>query len=99
MLKYAGVNGGFWGEGSALLAELTGLLLSRWGAGSDSGELELRDGQKETGNSCHKVPLHVLLAELTGLLLSRWGAGSDCGELDLMDGQKELSDKVTIIEN
>jgi hypothetical protein len=30
-----------------LLAELTGLLLSRWGAGSDSGELELRDGQKQ----------------------------------------------------
>jgi len=32
----------------ALLAELTGLLLSRWGAGSDYGELALRDGQKET---------------------------------------------------
>jgi hypothetical protein len=46
-LKCTGVNGGFWGEGSALLAELTGLLLSRWGAGSDHGELELRDGQKE----------------------------------------------------
>jgi hypothetical protein len=30
----------------ALLAEPTGLLLSRWGAGSDRGELELRDGQK-----------------------------------------------------
>jgi hypothetical protein len=30
-----------------LLAEMTGLLLSRWGAGSDPGELELRDGQKE----------------------------------------------------
>ncbi len=41
------MNGGFWGEGSALLAEVTGLLLSRWGAGSDSGELVLRDGQKE----------------------------------------------------
>jgi len=30
-----------------LLAELTGLLLSRWGAGSDRGELALRDGQKD----------------------------------------------------
>jgi hypothetical protein len=33
-----------------LLAELTGLLLSRWGAGSDRGELELRDGQKHSLN-------------------------------------------------
>jgi hypothetical protein len=55
-LNYAGVNGGFWGEGSALLAELTGLLLSRWGAGSDSGELELRDGQKETNKQLPQSP-------------------------------------------
>ncbi len=41
------MNGGFWGEGSALFAEMTGLFLSRWGAGSDRGELELRDGQKQ----------------------------------------------------
>jgi hypothetical protein len=50
VLNYAGVNGGFWGEGSALLAEMTGLLLSRWGAGSDHGELALRDGQKHRLN-------------------------------------------------